>query len=206
MFHEDCGAAYQEADATITHETCACGTFAIGHCQDCTRPVCGSHSSLTEGVRVCVQDARKRVATAHTKYLDESIKKAVEERELRTQQEQQVARFLAEMAARGNPGTQQLWRLDRSYSGLLTRPAWKAWDLGRVVSDYVGEPRVGTLGLATDGTWLNISQPVKRGRMIGKSVSAEHGKVGTPGDWQVSLAYAVDKVHLAASKHGFSLG
>lgn len=36
-----------------SHETCACGTFAIGLCADCATPVCGTHSALIEDRRLC---------------------------------------------------------------------------------------------------------------------------------------------------------
>ena len=51
--HRDvCGNEYTEGLNGGT--TCACGTFAIGHCAECSTPVCGTHSGLWEGrERLC---------------------------------------------------------------------------------------------------------------------------------------------------------
>lgn len=49
-----CGFEYQEADAATTvDQVCACGTFAIGRCGECGALICGDHSVLDEGRRVC---------------------------------------------------------------------------------------------------------------------------------------------------------
>jgi hypothetical protein len=43
-------------------EMCSCGTFAIGRCTSCGAAVCGDHSLLHEGKRICgrCRDARRR--------------------------------------------------------------------------------------------------------------------------------------------------
>src|SRR3954454_6481660 len=46
-----CGHRYHEGSGVA--ESCACGTFAIGHCQRCGKAVCGDHSGLLAGVRLC---------------------------------------------------------------------------------------------------------------------------------------------------------
>lgn len=54
-----CGCEYQEATGTsAVSGICACGTFAIGTCQDCGRPVCGNRtcSLMYSNRRVCVRD------------------------------------------------------------------------------------------------------------------------------------------------------
>ena len=59
-----CGHEYQEAapaggDASAM---CECGTFAIGQCAECSRPVCGSHSKLVDGRRLCEADVADHAA------------------------------------------------------------------------------------------------------------------------------------------------
>jgi len=49
-----CGTEYQEGVASM--EQCACGTFAIGRCAQCGAPICGSHSGLWDGRRLCERD------------------------------------------------------------------------------------------------------------------------------------------------------
>jgi hypothetical protein len=49
-----CGYSYQEGPhATADSPVCDCGTFAIGKCRNCQRPVCGDHSRLEQEGRVC---------------------------------------------------------------------------------------------------------------------------------------------------------
>jgi hypothetical protein len=56
-----CGAEYQEGPAPAAAVECACGTFAIGRCVDCAKPVCGDHSSRWDDVRVCAEHAAERM-------------------------------------------------------------------------------------------------------------------------------------------------
>ncbi len=49
-----CGTRYPEGDATTGGlPLCGCGTFAIGVCSECGVAVCGPHSDMTFGVRLC---------------------------------------------------------------------------------------------------------------------------------------------------------
>jgi len=46
-----------------TPQTCSCGTFSIGVCQDCGKLVCRDHSRLEGGQRICdscIQERRSR--------------------------------------------------------------------------------------------------------------------------------------------------
>jgi hypothetical protein len=53
-----CGFEYHEvAGGNVAAPTaCECGTFAIGVCTTCGKPVCGNHSSVRDGKRLCVED------------------------------------------------------------------------------------------------------------------------------------------------------
>jgi len=60
-----CGNTYQEGAPEIVEE-CNCGTFAIGRCVDCRQPVCGVHSALWEGRRLCMSHVHEAHATAES--------------------------------------------------------------------------------------------------------------------------------------------
>jgi len=49
-----CGAEYQEGGSALGgNPECACHTFAIGRCAECLRYVCGLHSGMIGGRRIC---------------------------------------------------------------------------------------------------------------------------------------------------------
>ena len=54
-----CAERYQAGTPTGA-ETCSCGTFAVGLCQDCGAAACGDHSLLAAGQRVCMACAAAR--------------------------------------------------------------------------------------------------------------------------------------------------
>ena len=93
---QPCGERYQEGVPPMAHgDTCECGTFAIGNCQECGTPVCGDHSGLFGGRRLCARDnERLRAARAE---------------EIRRQQID-VPTFLKLAAEAGNPGL-RTWTL-----------------------------------------------------------------------------------------------
>lgn len=52
-----CDTTYVEPDAaTPSLPACACGTFAVGMCTRCSTPVCGTHSGIIGGERLCYAD------------------------------------------------------------------------------------------------------------------------------------------------------
>jgi hypothetical protein len=58
-----CGNRYQLGSPMPAAQACSCRTFSIGTCHDCGRPVCGDHSRLDGGQRVCldcIQDRRRQ--------------------------------------------------------------------------------------------------------------------------------------------------
>lgn len=54
----ECRTEYHEGGAA-TAEVCRCGTFAIGRCSDCGVAICGDHSALRDGKRVCSDCTQK---------------------------------------------------------------------------------------------------------------------------------------------------
>jgi hypothetical protein len=49
----ECGREYQEGQSSGAALICSCGTFAIGVCAEAGEPVCGTHSALLHGRRLC---------------------------------------------------------------------------------------------------------------------------------------------------------
>src|SRR4051812_37117620 len=45
-----------------TPPVCTCGTFAVGICVDCHKPVCGEHSKMVHGRRLCKEHQRAAAA------------------------------------------------------------------------------------------------------------------------------------------------
>lgn len=95
-----CGQHYGEASATPSNlGLCRCNTGAIGLCSECQRPVCGSHSGLWDGQRLCdehyeVRAAAKRTADARAKWERDRAREAK-----RKAEEQEAARKAAELIA-----------------------------------------------------------------------------------------------------------
>lgn len=48
-----CGNRFQTGVTGSVGATCSCGTFAIGLCRSCSSPICGDHSKLFTGQRLC---------------------------------------------------------------------------------------------------------------------------------------------------------
>ena len=62
---DPCDHRYQEGSGQpVGGEICDCETFAVGRCARCRRPVCGDHSRLHDGKRVCVTCLESTARTA----------------------------------------------------------------------------------------------------------------------------------------------
>lgn len=48
-----CGTRYQEGVQVESSRSCGCGTYSIGRCASCGEEVCGDHSVLRSGSRLC---------------------------------------------------------------------------------------------------------------------------------------------------------
>lgn len=48
-----CATVFQSGTAGPDAPQCSCGTFAVGICKRCEHPVCGFHSGLVDGSRIC---------------------------------------------------------------------------------------------------------------------------------------------------------
>lgn len=75
---------------------CGCGTFAIGRCVECKRPICGDHSQLTDSGRLCGDHYATLIKQQNAPRGDDAV--AVAGRLIDT--------FLEVMRAAGNPGAE----------------------------------------------------------------------------------------------------
>lgn len=86
--YRTCGVRYHEAAGGGVTLLCECSTFAIGICGECMKPVCGDHSRLLDGQRLCI---------SHVHAKEEAAAKAAQEAWLTPE------KFLALADAAGNP-------------------------------------------------------------------------------------------------------
>ena len=72
---------------------CACGTFAVGLCKECSRPICGTHSGMWEIVRLCGDHYREKRTEWDGRLQREQQARsaAIEERMAKERQERQRA-------------------------------------------------------------------------------------------------------------------
>lgn len=61
-----CNFEYHERDGAtnVPSVLCPCGTYAIGHCASCGSPICGTHSALRDGRRLCGDHVRTHDASS----------------------------------------------------------------------------------------------------------------------------------------------
>jgi hypothetical protein len=133
-----CGTVFKHSEPTGT-SSCSCGTFAIGRCVECERPVCGTHSAMWGGVRFCSADLdahRSKSDKAHT-----DAQARVEAERARTWHEWEE-RAIAELARAHQ--VERLIRLvcllgvERLKTAIRTSPQ-QAPDLGEAIRDMVPE-------------------------------------------------------------------
>jgi hypothetical protein len=86
-----CGTTYHEGGGGSV-EACACGTFSIGHCIECGINVCGDHSGLFKGSRLC--DEHLRAANA----AESERRRQSSEREVRESVERRIREWDAWLA------------------------------------------------------------------------------------------------------------
>ncbi len=117
-----CGNRYQEVDSQSPvqiAETCSCGTYAIGRCAECRRSICGDHSGIVGGSRLCGFCTASRDA-ARQKADDEAKAARLAE------DESCITAFLAAAAEKGFPGTDDIYSAEQVISGRDRRKLLKA--------------------------------------------------------------------------------
>jgi hypothetical protein len=111
-----CSTRYHESTGVQAEPSgrCSCGTFAIGACPRCGTLVCGDHSVLLGGERLCVSDfsaqqtADQEASRAAARQAAEA-KRRLDERPLYI-----LAQFLEAMHGRGNPGIESFFTSNAS--------------------------------------------------------------------------------------------
>jgi len=196
-----CGRRYHVGPPTSGSPAavCGCGTFAIGLCGECGAGVCGDHSVLRTGRRVCAYHEREREEAAFKQRLADREKAG-------TAGKAEMDRFFAAMRAAGNPGLIKVWANDGvhlSHLKRLTKPMWDAWPLG-YVSREESQDRTG-LAVCPDRTWLAGASPQKKmGRWTAVPASNEDNlySISLFYDWSITYTEAAELLNRYARSVG----
>ena len=109
-----CGRRYHETPGTAAQSLCDCGTFAIGLCTQCHRPVCGDCSALHQGSRWCAACVAASEAAQR-----QDVASAALTAELRAQG--LLSAFVSAMSLAGNPGAVDIWPIPNGFDFSLSR-------------------------------------------------------------------------------------
>jgi hypothetical protein len=125
----ECGAEYQDG-VPATAAACACGTFAIGRCAECSQPVCGTHSGIWGGGKRLCRDCRARASAAQAARKAEEDAEA--ERQLQEQRQAWRQRVLADLA-----GSEPIERLVRVVGRFSVPSAYTGYHGDQATTDVV---------------------------------------------------------------------
>jgi hypothetical protein len=146
---------------------CACGTYSIGRCSECHKDVCGNHSKLFEGRRLCDEHYQGATTCQEALLAEEQ---AQTERRIKTrfnEAQQCVASFLTAAADAGNPGAIELYRWGSTVGAPVQRHGrgWEVFEYERnryERGDVVGQyPQ--PVFLTTEGEWCTVRRPERTG-------------------------------------------
>lgn len=102
-----CGVRYHEGTVGVDTPLCSCRTFSIGVCSTCGSPVCGDHSELSSGLRLCLQCLAERTdaeAVERTRAAEERARRQIERAATAAARAPEVLqRFLQEAGSRNWP-------------------------------------------------------------------------------------------------------
>jgi hypothetical protein len=132
---ETCGRDYQEASASVASmPQCTCGTFAVGTCSTCSAPVCGLHSDVFDGRRLCTFHFREAQAARERDREQERARQSQDRRAAIDAKAQAAAidehwcrAALSRLAELGHPGSVPLYKLG---ARRLSRPVDQGYRLG----------------------------------------------------------------------------
>lgn len=184
-----CETEYQEG-AVSGAQICSCGTFAIGLCVECSRPVCGQHSAMLEERRLCGTHYQER---------SNSIReaKAATERKAAEERSQRVA---SEPKPRWINASEAPARLRAA--GVRSVDIWdyvgghyRTW-YGRMKWDSMRHTRVGSGWLIGELGW---SHPERWN--MGEGTMSILTVLIDPGDWSNTKWQFVAPVHLAHGEY-----
>jgi hypothetical protein len=158
VVYRPCGVRYHEGSGVVT-ATCACGTFGIGVCVECGKVICGDHSRMNGGQRLCIEHCRVR---------DETAALAAAQARLT------VEKVLVSAAAAGNPGL-ETWTIEEEgtvtyqYQGRFGKRTGRRWGVvketpitfWRMHSSYIAENYAVVYALFPDGRISEIRIPLE---------------------------------------------
>lgn len=188
-----CGEHYVEASSTPNNlGLCACNTSAIGYCSECRRPVCGTHSGLWDGRRLCdehyeVKAAAERATDAQSEYerrrafmadweaeQQEKARKEAEELAHEANSRRQVIQLLEELSRRGNPGSKRIKVRKAGHRNFIEYHRRRGW--------LIHQEGMREYWVTTEGEYLNGLQLSVASINLCKSTSLERDPIG-PFDW-----------------------
>jgi hypothetical protein len=117
----ECGKTYVESGG-LPGPVCPCGTFAIGLCKKCSRPICGIHSGMWYDARLCGDHYQEKQAERERLRQLEQQAAIVAERERREKEKQERQRAQEDRAARIARSRDQIPDLLAQLGASRTRP------------------------------------------------------------------------------------
>ncbi|MDK3257112.1 hypothetical protein [Blastococcus capsensis] len=187
-----CGTAYlQTRSDDAGAAVCRCGTPAVGECSECTRMVCGDHSGLWQGWRVCDRDlanARLRARNAAVAEERQAREAAAAAEAERLRQRSTLLELADEDAVwnlyvRSEPRTEQEIRSAVHVLRRLT--AAEFTDACLYVLPYAGAPRTQRNGLSRLSGWL----------FTGPDFHGRSWLLTRKGEWHRSASAGTDQGH-----------
>jgi hypothetical protein len=175
-----CNATYQEG-AQSGGPMCACGTFAIGVCQECGEPRCGSCSVMAEGRRVCVTHVVERRDRALAEQERRRSAEEAAERDRRSSHEAErhdairsIEALVVAMHAAGSPGSVKMRRFGERRLGRPLRGWWigsaSVWYAGTGPNSWsegsTAETRHHDVGITTACEWVQAAGAGKNRRSV----------------------------------------
>ncbi len=109
--------------------SCSCGTFAIGRCGECREFVCGSHSFLKDGLRICVHHEHAHMAAEVERQRADRLAQAAVDLDaalLRSGQRKRIRLLARALNAAGGPGAKRMRAMKESIGSRHAR----AWEVG----------------------------------------------------------------------------
>lgn len=213
-----CGCEYQVAPEAPagSMDSCSCGTYAIGRCVRCAKPVCGYHSGLHGDERLCTSHINEMYQRQNVMQAEERRAKEQLEADERAEVARLIAEFFPRMATAGSPGLVDLWASGGGSgkspeSKWRTPPRWQGWLLGEVSYPVtVNRDGYGTatavIGVTPDRQWLSVStRQARKTRWVASEAHEDAASVGTSFAWHERLDGIAKRLRTCAASHGVSL-
>jgi hypothetical protein len=126
-----------------TNVACSCGTFAVGRCAECDKPVCADCSKRVNGVRLCVTCAQSQQYEASTRRLNAAAQRRVDTRQALRLIEDPYERLcvaLKELTHKRPAGAFENNGRSGLPGDLLAEICPELWETPPVISDLENDP------------------------------------------------------------------